>query len=536
MQQCVRLVQYLIFRDMILNRKIWIILFFLLGNSLLLFSQNYHIGDIITNADGSRGVVFWVNQNRTAGWMVALEDASTSCQWGKETTITGLPTQTSWDAFNFSQLLAELNGQANTGIIRAKAASTSGWPTPYAAGIVDYDHEWYLPSIGQLRILFGNLAIIETRLGSNGEFTTLLSNKNYWSSTQNGQSNAWAVQGVDGAFFRASKTNSYAVRAIRSFEMTGGYASYHWSPTDDVVPDIYVSPLETTEYIVTAFMGNSCSVEDQITITVNTVTHNVDTVIACDSYTWHDEQYTLSGIYTYPYYDGICPTVDTLYLTIDYTPSVTINADDDVICEGESTTIHATAEHGVPQLVSVGDILCTDGSIIPLSDWSSNNGKTAKGIVCYVDFTGGHGWAVGLNDLGTASWCSTDVLVQGLTNYTTPREAMYDLDGAYNTQTIRATGNASQFPAVFKLNNNMINEGWYLPSIGQWRILFVNLDIINASLESLGGTALTLVKNKGYWSSTQCDASKKWMLTERASIKTDTGTTTNRYVRVMCSF
>ncbi len=529
---------------MVMSRKTWMILMLLLGNSLLLFSQNCHIGDIIVNPDGSKGVVFWVNDNRTAGWMVAMQDANNNqtCRWGLQTynALVQIPFTTTQDAFRFDLLMNELDGKENTRKIREKAQTMSSeWPSSYAAGVVDYDNGWYLPSIGQLRILFANLGLIETKLASNNEFTTLLSasGKKYWSSTQNGQNSAWAVNG-QACYITSNQKDTYNyVRAIRDFDMTGGFATYQWSPIDNATADMYV--WQEDNYTVTVTMGISCSASDSQYITVESMDDVVlDSVTACESYEWEGETYTVSGNYTKVFTTPAgCEYQVTLPLTIIYTPSVTLIADDDVICEGESTTIHATAEHGVPQLVSVGDILCTDGSIIPLSDWSSNNGKTAKGIVCYVDFTGGHGWAVGLNDLGTASWCSTDVLVQGLTNYTTPREAMYDLDGAYNTQTIRATGNASQFPAVFKLNNNMINEGWYLPSIGQWRILFVNLDIINASLDSLGGTALTLVKNKGYWSSTQCDASKKWMLTERASVKTETGTNiTNRYVRTMCSF
>ena len=52
-------------------------------------------------------------------------------------------------------------------------------------------------------------------------------------------------------------------------------------------------------------------------LTVNHVSHQIETATACESYVWHGETYAASGTYTYAYEnaDG-CPSVDTLHLTI----------------------------------------------------------------------------------------------------------------------------------------------------------------------------------------------------------------------------
>lgn len=528
---------------MVVNRKIWIITLFLLGNSLLLFSQNCHIGDIIVNSDGSKGVVFWVNDNRTAGWMVAMEDVSSSIKWGSRITINNLPYTTSYSQYRFDMLLSDLDGKGNTQKIREIAQTTSGWPSNYAAGEVDYDNGWYLPSVGQLRILFANLALIETKMASNNEFTTLSrEGKKYWSSTQSSSDNAWAVFGSGCYFTSNTKTTNNVVRAIRDFEMTGGFATYQWSPIDNSTADLYV--WQEANYTVTVTMGNSCSASDSQYITVESVDDVVlPAVTACESYEWEGETYTVSGNYTKVFTTPSgCEYNMTLPLTIINRPSVTLIADDDEICEGESTTLHT-----VIQQASVGDILCTDGSFVHPTDWSSSSGKSAKGVIFYVDGSGSHGWAVGLKDLGTAKWCTTATLVPGLTNYTNARAALYDFDGASNTQKIRAAGNESQFPAVYKLTTDMINEGWYLPAIGQFRYLYANLYTVNTALGAIqesNPSSVSLFEVDAqwfYWSSSQSTNKMKWESGSRGDVHPWDGTTdgtTNLKVRVraVCSY
>lgn len=94
----------------------YLLILFLMGfvaDSVL--AQNYKIGDVITNDDGSRGVVFYVKPDGSGGWMVALTDASTSCRWG---TSGDIPTLSNWyppSSSNEDQMmLYQIDGYGNT--------------------------------------------------------------------------------------------------------------------------------------------------------------------------------------------------------------------------------------------------------------------------------------------------------------------------------------------------------------------------------------------------------------------------------------
>ena len=50
-------------------------------------AQSYHIGDLYTAPDGSRGIVYYVHPDGSGGWVVALDDASTGCAWGDTTDV-----------------------------------------------------------------------------------------------------------------------------------------------------------------------------------------------------------------------------------------------------------------------------------------------------------------------------------------------------------------------------------------------------------------------------------------------------------------
>ena len=62
----------------------------ILSTAAIATAQNYRIGELITNPDGSQGIVFYVNKDRTNGWMVALDDLSTH-NWGNTNEIAQIP-------------------------------------------------------------------------------------------------------------------------------------------------------------------------------------------------------------------------------------------------------------------------------------------------------------------------------------------------------------------------------------------------------------------------------------------------------------
>ena len=171
----------------------------------------YHIGDLVTNDDGSQGILFYVSPDQTECWMVALHDASTSITWGN-----GDVPELDNQAYNspFGLLLNETDGFANTGIIRDHQ---SGMNT--AANAVDYEHEWYLPTAGQLSKLFGALPFVEGKLQTYG---SILAQDEYWSSSEANADEAFAVSFKPssnvraGGFIRSGKGQNYHVRAVRN--------------------------------------------------------------------------------------------------------------------------------------------------------------------------------------------------------------------------------------------------------------------------------------------------------------------------------
>lgn len=206
-----------------------------------------------------------------------------------------------------------------------------------------------------------------------------------------------------------------------------------------------------------------------------------------------------------------CGMKDTL---IDFTgPVVTITATSDTICEGEAAILQAIVPGGVPVFyvptVAIGDILCTDNSIVKPTDWPVP-GKTAMGVVCYVDSTGEHGWAVHRYDQATSlRWTPNgqNADVPDLTNYSTALEAITDFDGYNNTLKIRAAGNSTQYPAAYAVD---INNDWYLPAIGQLRIIYSEFVILNASLQIIGGSQFPMEMNYYYLSSSEHSEVYAW--------------------------
>ena len=174
----------------------------------------YHIGDLITNDDGSQGILFYVNADQSEGWMVALDDNSTSVTWGNGD-VPSLNNQTCSSPYGL--LLNETDGFANTVVIRDHQ---NGMNT--AANAVDYEHDWYLPTAGQLSKLFGALPFIEDELQAHGH---TLEYAEYWSSSEANADEAFAVSFRPasnvraGGFIRSDKGQNYHVRAIRNLAL-----------------------------------------------------------------------------------------------------------------------------------------------------------------------------------------------------------------------------------------------------------------------------------------------------------------------------
>lgn len=550
-------------------------------------SQAYRIGDLYTAPDGSQGIVFYLHPDGSGGWVVALNDASEGCMWGENVDIPLLETQ--YLIYNNNQqMLNDTAGYTNTRILRDFQNNSN-----YASGVVDFAHGWYLPSSAQLRMIYGQLTFISSALVNAGGSD--LASGSYWSSSENSSSKAWGVDftmnvAYSGHFVATAKSSMWRVRAIRSFdyatEVHNTSMAYLWS-TGDTTTSITVVPTQTTNFTVNVTKGD-CTGTDEHTIVVRSPitkefsetacdsytwngptyyesgdytqtftaangcdsivtlhltiihgTHNVKTVDTCDSYTWHGTTYTASGTYTYDYTNASdCPSTDTLYLSIAGAPEVNIVATADTICAGDSVWLQANlaSTSPVPSLsvpsIAVGDILCTDGSIVKPSAWPAE-GKTAKGIVFYVNNTGVHGWALHLQNQGNyVRWSNNTTDLLNLVNYTDTRNALTDTYGYFNTMFIRMAGNATSYPAAYAVD---FDQGWYIPALGQLNLIFSEIVILNESLQLVGGTVFPMNSGFSYWSSTEYDASQAWFVSFQGNVSFITKSYTDS-VRSICDF
>lgn len=526
-----------------------------------LAAQNYHIGDLYTAPDGSQGIVFYVHPDGSGGWVVALNDASEGCAWGVEGDVPGLTNQIFDQSVN---LMYDTAGYTNTQLIRAFQNND---PT-YAAGVVDFVNGWVLPSPAQLSLIYGLLPFISDALIAAGG--TTLANDSYWSSAERNASRAWVMY-FNGEIGYPTKTTACRVRAVRSFTVAvEPEVSYSWS-TGATTPDITVSPTQTTTYIVTVTSLDGCS--DTVTHTITmisaepqtfvaefcqgeayedngfsltaaetfepgvhtytriedlggcTITYTLELTVnpsphididlsACDSYEWNGQTYTENGDYTAAFpYQGGCDSVVTLHLTIFPMPEVSIVSTSDTICDGNEAFLQAlllNTEDFLPQVpVAVGDILCTDGFTIRPEDYS-NSGKTAMGVVFYVDNTGKHGWAVHLQDqLSGVAWNGDGIDIPDLNNYSNIFDALADYNGYANTQIIRAAGDASVYPVAWSMD---FDHGWYLPAVGQLNMLLSEIVVLNPSLQLVGGDPFSMYSTDWYWSSTEESAGYAWVV------------------------
>ncbi len=362
----------------------------------------------------------------------------------------------------------------------------------------------------------------------------------YWSSTHENETMAYTLYFTSDLMFstnNAMRRAGYAVRPVHDINPSDTTASacysFNWHG------NVYT---ESGNYTVTLTNSSGCDSVVTLHLTINSPVHQSLSVTTSETYTWtsgNGQTYTTSGDYTYAHADANgCTQVDTLHLTLLSPLQVTVTVSNDTLCEGEQVTLQAESDYevSVPMYpfpsVLVGDILCTDNSIVKPSQWPVA-GKTAKGIVFYVDNTGEHGWAVHLQDQSTSvAWGGYGTDITTLTNYANSRSAITDLNGYSNTQRARAAGTAATYPAAYLAD---FANGWYLPAAGQLRVLFSELLTVNASLQTVGGTQFPMTSNWGYWSSTERNQSFMWYVTNTGIVTYNLKDYTAR-VRVIRAF
>lgn len=292
----------------------------------------------------------------------------------------------------------------------------------------------------------------------------------------------------------------------------------------DETPNVslYFTETAPNPAVISLVADNGCHL-DTVSLTVYhyPIYHQLyqDTICGGNGYTESGFNIPLqntAGIYVFTNHHTTihgCDSVDVLQLWVNSAPAVTAVADPTEICLGDSTTVVAVGNMDnsvplppTPHPVAPGDILCTDGSIVKPSLWPC--GKTALGVVFWVDGTDEHGWAVHLQEQAPGiAWGASANLSN--TNYATARAVIYDTNGYANTLAMR-NNSMNYIAGAVDFDN-----GWFIPAMGQLRLLYAEEPVVNATLQMLGGTALFSFVTYLYtylWSSSEEDANFAWYM------------------------
>lgn len=190
-------------------------------------SQVAHVGDILCTsgvyvspaeyeASGleAMGVIFYVDATGQHGWAVALEDAG-SFKWSSGYWDTPLPNFTSTRA-----AIYDLNGLFNTQeVLDYGTNNNKSFP---AFEALDVESGWYLPAIGQLNYLYGNLIEVNTSLAiCEGMVFEMSSSWMYWSSTEYSSDSSWKLASSGDLHYVSGMNNDKVilrcVRGVRNF-------------------------------------------------------------------------------------------------------------------------------------------------------------------------------------------------------------------------------------------------------------------------------------------------------------------------------
>lgn len=169
----------------------------------------------------------------------------------------------------------------------------------------------------------------------------------------------------------------------------------------------------------------------------------------------------------------------------------------------------------------VGDILCTDLTIVKRADCSTS-GKTGIGVV--FNNASGKLKAVGLSQGSSKYWApaGTDT---SIANIAAPiaTNIVNDLDGKANTTILYALSASVSYIAGYCRAYSVAGAPagtWNAPAGGEWAIIMANLTTINSSISTCSGTQIVNSGYNYYWVCSEIDANNAiaWGTNEAAFI------------------
>ena len=169
----------------------------------------YKVGDY---AQG--GVIFFVTPDGNHGLVASIEDIGNRAEWGVIGDTIGATAN--FLSFGKNFLTA---GKINTQLIVDKYPTGS-----YAANLCkNYSvnikgkiyNDWYLPCLKELKLMMQNIGIINNVCLAHGG--TPIEGIDYWSSTEDDESEAAFLRNPGGFDYIEEKDRNYWVRAVRVF-------------------------------------------------------------------------------------------------------------------------------------------------------------------------------------------------------------------------------------------------------------------------------------------------------------------------------
>ncbi|MCC6599316.1 MAG: DUF1566 domain-containing protein [Crocinitomicaceae bacterium] len=156
------------------------------------------------------GVVFWVDGSGEHGQIVSLVDLSTSQAWSNVTS-TLIGTTNKWDGASNTAAIIGQSGHTDS----AAKLCDNYTNADYGTGTFS---DWYLPSLGELNVLWNNMVPVAQTLANDGNPATVwLTDSYYWSSSEYNGTNAWGFGFYDGSTYGDTKDGTHYVRAVRAF-------------------------------------------------------------------------------------------------------------------------------------------------------------------------------------------------------------------------------------------------------------------------------------------------------------------------------
>lgn len=163
----------------------------------------------------------------------------------------------------------------------------------------------------------------------------------------------------------------------------------------------------------------------------------------------------------------------------------------------------------------VGDILCSDLSIVARADYASS-GKTAIAVV--VDNNSGKLKCIGLSSVTGKNWDGYGGDITTISNITSASSAQADMDGYNNSLAIwnfsslnQNSNNAVGWCRLYSTAGTQAGQ-WYLPAAGEWyQIDLTKFVAINQSLTACSGESISYYYDY-FLSSTEKTSSYFWMV------------------------